>query len=361
MVRFLAPLLALLLLAALPVRAATGLDGARAGSQGARQKLSEIRSRQMAMRMELNGVAGQIEALKSQGKRGAELDEALRRSQALSGSLAEAAQELSRAEADAEREHLTLMTALGTELERVQAQAERSQNREERARLIAQLRALRAERDQVRALLPAAKLPPLTASGSDDPADLMEQADLLRDSEDKLREKLKALETRVAELRAERELDRRMNDFLGDQAMFDDHDRRLRRTTQRELTRGTHPPLAGAPASSDAAASGPEAGTNMGSGDPFNEPPSNESAGPITRDNSTGSGGGSTGLTSQGNITQIARGADSRPQLGSVDARMLQGATARDIETLEAELKKLRKLADDLNQRANQLEQRAKE
>ncbi len=347
-------LLALLLFAGSPVRAEAGLEGARAGSQAARQKLSEIRGRQMSMRMELNHVAGQIEALKAQDKRGAELDAALRKSQALSGSLAEAAQELSRAEAEAERDHLALLGALTEELERVRIRAERSQSRDERAELIARLRALRAERDQVRALLPAAKLPPLTASGSDDPADLMEQADLLRDSEDKLREKVKALETRVAELRQERELDRRMSDFLGDQAMFDDHDRRLRRTTQRELTRGTHPPLETVSVG-EPAASPPEG--SAGSGGSFNDPPSRDMEQPPAGGNS----GGSKGLTPQGNVTQIARGADSRPQVGAVDARMLQGATARDIEALEAELKKLRRLAEDLNQRAQQLEKRAKE
>jgi hypothetical protein len=342
----LACLLVVFLLAAGPAQAATALEQARLGSSSARQKVNDIRARQMALRAELNQVAGRIEALKTQQKRGADLDAALRQSQALSGSLAEAAQELSRALADAEREHLSLLSALTAELDRAREQVENTQSREARAGLLARMRALRQEREQVRALLPAAKVPALEARGSDDPEDLLEQADMLRDSEDKLRQKMRALETRVAELRQERELDRRMSDFLGDEAMFDDHDRRLRRTSQRELTRGTHPPLsAGQSESADFSAA----------------PPGDSAASAPAAPGESRADPGQTGVTSQGNITYVARGADSRPHVGGMDARMLEGATTRDIESLEAELAKLKKLARDLNERAQRLENRARE
>ena len=91
------------------------------------------------------------------------------------------------------------------------------------------MRALRAERDAVRAALPAAQVPALLpAPSSDDPEELLEQADALRDAGDKVKQRLAALESRIAEAREERDLDRRMGDFLGEGAMFDEQDRRLR-------------------------------------------------------------------------------------------------------------------------------------
>src|SRR5258706_516234 len=82
--------------------------------------------------------------------------------------------------------------------------------------LLARMRALRKERDQVRAQLPAARLPQVKAEASDDPADLLEQADALRDTQDKVASRLKALERRIVEVKRERELDRRMGEFLGE-------------------------------------------------------------------------------------------------------------------------------------------------
>src|SRR5438132_790421 len=77
---------------------------------------------------------------------------------------------------------------------------DRQTDRAARTRLIGQMRGLRAEREQVRAALPAAKLPALEAvRPSDDPEDLLEQADLLKDNEDKVRKQLQTLEQRIAE------------------------------------------------------------------------------------------------------------------------------------------------------------------
>ncbi len=352
MFRLPALLLAFGLLAVLPAEAATELDGARAASRAARQAVGEVRGKQLAMRAELNQVATQIEALKSQGKRGAELEAALRRSQELSGALAEAAQQMSRAEVGAEQQHLSLLTALSGELGRVQVLLERSEDRAERARLIQKMRALRQEREQVRALLPAAKVPALQSSGSDDPEDLLEQADMLRDSEDKLRERMKLLQARVQELRAERDLDRRMSDFQRDESIFDDHQGgRLSVVRKRELSRATHPPLFGGP-QADTESAAPTAGVGNASEQP-----------PDRFHGSTGekSVGGESGLTHQSTITQIAQGTDMRPHLGGLDRRSLERLGTRDIDKLEAELQKLEKLAAELDQRADTLEQRARE
>ena len=353
MLRPLALLLAVSLLAVYPAEAAPALEQARAASRSARQQVGEVRGRQMGMRTELNQVAAQIEALKAQQKRGADLESALRRSQELSGALAEAAQQLSRAEADAEQQHLSLLAALGAELDRVHAQLERSEDRAQRAQLIARMRSLRQEREQVRALLPAAKVPALESSGSDDPEDLLEQADMLRDSEDKLRERMRLLQERVKELRAERELDRRMSDFQRDESIFDDHQGgRLSVVKRRELSRATHPPLFGGPENAaDVEASAPSSGFGNAS-----EPAPDRTQSPPGSDT-----GGASGLTHQGTITQIAQGADMRPHLGGMDRRGLERLGTRDIEKLEAEQQKLGKLAEELDQRANKLEERARE
>ena len=73
---------------------------------------------------------------------------------------------------------------------------------------VAKMRSVRQERDQVRSMLPAAKVPALEAlRPSDDPEDLLEQADLLKDNEDKVRRQLQGLEKRIAEAKEERDLD----------------------------------------------------------------------------------------------------------------------------------------------------------
>ena len=82
-------------------------------------------------------------------------------------------------------------------------------------------------------LLPGISVPgPLSRNrhspGTESPGDLM------RDREDQVRKQLKQLEVRIAERKDERDLDRRVNQFLGEESFFDDSDRRLR--VRREVT-----------------------------------------------------------------------------------------------------------------------------
>jgi phage shock protein A len=345
----LAGLMLILVVGAAPAHAASGLDSARQEAKAARERVNEIRAQQMALRSELNQVAARIEALKERKRgallKGGELESSLRRSQHLSGLLTDAAQRLSSAEADLERNNLALLATLSSELEALRNRWERTPDRQERAALLQSMREIRAESEQVRAALPAARVPALEVRGSDDPEDLMEQADALRDSEDKVRQQMKSLQARIAEIRRERELDRRMSDFLGEERLFDEQDRRLRSATGSGSgslrTSGGTPP-----ASSDTAApestftSGP-----TGGGPSLMETPTPVSSTPTA----TG------GPTTPGTIPE------SRPLVGGADPLTRNGVDSRELSALEAKLKNLESLAQQLNARASAIEARARE
>lgn len=343
------------LLAASPAWSASAVDAARQTASAARAKVNELRSQQLSMRMELNRVATRIETLKANQKGallpGSELETSLRRSQELSSLLTSAAQSLSSAEAELEKHNLLLLDALNRELDGLRAQWDRLTDRGARQAVVQKMRSLRQERDQVRAMLPAAKVPALGNAHSDDPEDLLEQADALRDTEDKVRQKMKALQSRITELREEQELDRRMSDFMGDESMFDEQDRRLRRERTKDMAQARQPPLFGAPAEDAAAA--PEAGAG---GEFTGSPPQSEPTRDTTAEPTTGT------TSSPVLITQIARGVDARPQVsGSVDALLLEGGEGQTLEALEAQLKKLGELAKKLDARAEDMEKRANE
>jgi len=219
-----AALLCLTLLAS-QAWSATGVEAMRANSAGLRSQVSQLRGEQLSKRNELSTLSGRIEALKSQSKGallpGSELDQSLKRSQELSGTLTDLAQRLSTREAELESANLALLDGLSAELTRLRGEFDRQTDRAARKTLIDQMRRLRAERESVRAALPAAKLPTLdTLKQTDDPEELLEQADLLRDNEEKVRRELKALDARITQRRDEVELDRRVQRFMGEESML---------------------------------------------------------------------------------------------------------------------------------------------
>jgi hypothetical protein len=340
-------LLATLLLA-LPAEAATALDAARQQATSARARTQEVRTRQSGLRLELNRLAGKIEGLKAKGSLvgGGELQASLRRSQEVSGLLAEAARELSAAEQDAEREHLALLEAVSAELRALRQSFDRAKSRPERVAITTRMASLRRERDQVRAALPAAKVPALTDRGSEDPTELLEQADALRDAEDKVRGKVQALRGRIAELREERELDRRMDEFMGEEALFDDQDRRIRLRREERVTLKTEPqsPFTGAAETADQ-------GMTVGT---FSDPaPAERTSAPPPDSEPT-----PTARTTE--ISSVAEGVDHRPQLGG-PGRNRSSARGGELGALERELAELETMASQLNRRAQGLEQRARE
>lgn len=368
----------LLLLSALlwvSVASAAGLDTLRSSAKAARESSNQIRSEQMQKRQELNQVSARIEALKSQSKGkllpGGELDVALKRSQELSGALSNLAQSASQQEQVLESANLSLLKALSDELSALRAEFDRQTDRGARSQTLARMKAVRAEREQVRAQIPASKVPALSAlepSVSDDPEELLEQADRIRDDEDKVRKELKALEARIAEAKAERELDAHVRQFLGDESLFDDQDRRLR-VRKETFQPGTNSPQAAFEADTASKTAGQPnargtegatAGSPQGAGSNFNSNPSSDS---FNAPGAPGSGAGGpppgSGPNSTGSSpsTRVTSGSDARPLVGSGYAR--GGGDDDDLEELEVQRRKLSGLAEQLKSKAKELDQKA--
>ncbi len=319
-------------------RAATGVDAARTAAQARRQELNSLRSRQMELRRQLGELGGRIDALKSRSKAatllGGELQTALQQSQSLSAQLTGLAQQVSSTEAAAHQDDLGLLEALSAQLTSLRSELDRSRERDARRRLLADLRKLRAEREQLRARLPAASLPGLPSSGpatgsEDDPEDLLEQADATRDSEDKVRRELKSLEGRIVEAREERELDRRMTEFLGDEALLDEGDRRLRAKTEVLST-----------------ASAPDKSLAATPGEPSAGPPQDRAPSPAP---------------ASVEVTRVPSSSADLGSLGSSGLRAPGAAASGDLATLESQQARLRSLAEQLKQRADALEARARQ
>lgn len=313
-----------LLIVEVAAQAATPIDAARAEVARTGTQARELKTRQGTLKQELDQLGARIEALKAQQRgsllTGGELESSLRTSQELSAQLTELASQIQFSEEHAGQASLALMSALSDELNRLRAQWEQAPSSDERRQLLTQLRPLRAERDRLRAALPAAGLPTLSPATSDDPEDLLEQADALRDSEDKVRKRLSALQARISEAREERELDRRMNEFAGQASLFDEDDRRLR------LGQDPHATVFGSREVVADMASGPMAGPSAPTATGTRTGTSNEARAP----DGMGRGG-------------IAAG------------------PAEELAQLEAERAQLQKLAEQLKAKAQELEAKARE
>lgn len=338
--------------------ASSDVETARKEAAAARARVNDVRSQQMALRSELNQVAAQIEALKARKRgallKGGELDASLRRSQEISDRLTEVARELASAEADLQSDNLALSDVLSRELESLRARWDQTRDRTARGELLARMRALRAERAQVYAMLPSGVTPILDVRGSDDPEDLLQQADALRDAEDKLRQQIKALEGRIVEVRREREMERRMRDFLGEEALFEEQDRRLRRSTSSGSFFENSRVSAGAPQ-----APGPATPVS---------PTSADSASPGAATGSTATPGTTISTPPPPPATAPAQTAASEFSTQRSDGRTLLGTGAlveerdlRELPALEARLKQLQSLAKQIDQRADAIEARARD
>ena len=308
---------------------AAGAAEARLEVQRAREAAQGSRWQQAQLRGELNEVAGRIQELKAQQRGrllpGGELSEQLRRSQELSSALTEVEAALARAEGEVQQRSGALVDALDGELDSVRAAFDGA-GREERRALLGRMRALRLERDQARAQLPEARLPQVKGEDSDDPADLLEQADALRDTQDKVAVRLKALGRRIAELERERELDRRMGEFLGDEQAFDERDRRLVGNGVAGLQADAREPMGPLGPVTISTASLPE-----------------------TKDPGSPPGGAARGGPARDGQPQVGMGA-TLPEGGDEDL----AAVLKQRQELEA-------LSRDLGARAGELERRARE
>jgi len=200
-----------------------------------RDQLTQLRNRQLELRTELNALGDQIQAQKARQRApmpGDPLLVLLERSQVLSTELTRLAGQISVAEESSQKAQQGVVELLGARLEALRKQLEASSDRQARGELISRMRGLRAERERYAAALPRlAGVPSPSSASGDDPEDLLEQADALRDSKDKVQRRLTAVQRRLGELRAEAELEQRMNEFLGEDSLFDESDRQLGRSS----------------------------------------------------------------------------------------------------------------------------------
>lgn len=355
---------------ALPALAAGPLDALRAESRGLRDQVSAVKGQQLSGRNELSKLSERITTLKAESKGkllpGGELDAALKHSQELSTSLSELAQQMASRETALENANLALLDGLSAELNRVRADFDRQTDRQVRKGLIDQMRKLRAERDALRQTLPAARIPNLdTVKPSDDPEELLEQADLLRDNEEKLRKELKSLEARISERREEAELDKRVQRFMGEESMFDDTDRRLR--VQRTITTPGTAPIQttnGVGGTQNQEAAPPPAATQSdttaGTGGPAAPPVAAGALGAFGAAPSTERNTADTNFQQAGGLDssgiRVTNASDARVQVGGT--RQIAGGDD-DLNDLEVERQRLQGLAGQLKKKADELQKRA--
>ncbi|MFT3710728.1 MAG: TetR family transcriptional regulator [Archangium sp.] len=360
---------------ALPALGAGPLDALRAESRGLREQVTALRAKQLEGRNELSTLSARIQTLKEESKGkllpGGELDSALKRSQELSGVLSELSQQVGSRETALETANLGLLDALSSELSRLRTEFDRQTNRDVRKQLIDSMRKLRAEREALRQTLPATRLPALdNVKPSDDPEELLEQADLLRDNEEKLRRELKSLEARIAERRDEAELDKRVQRFMGEESMFDDGDRRLR--VQRTVTTPSTAPTKDSTGVANNPNPNQEFGgaapaqstfdTTVGTGGAAPPPGAGPFAPAALAD--TRSGGAQPEGTSfrngldSSNI-RVTNGSDARVQVGNGQRPIAGGDD--DLKDLEVERARLQGLAAQLKKKADELAKRAAE
>lgn len=340
--------------------ALTTLEAQRSVAAQERASVEALRQRSAAVKLELDELGAKIAAQKAQRSnavlRSGTLDADLRRSQELSGALNGLSLELARAEANAARAEAALLETLNAEIRAAQEAAVRAAP-EQRRPLFDRVRSLRAEREALRPRLPAAgaAVGSVTAS-SEDPEDLLEQADALRDSDDKVRQRLRAVQARLRDAREERALDERMSSFLSDESLFDEQDRRLRVVNDGSGLRAANSGGGGDFGSAEAVRAG-DAATGAGNA-PAPAPPAEGGTG-------TGSpppppGDVTSPPSAPGGLTAAAPPAVGESGKTIVGGRSVPLSADEELRALEAEQQKLEALSKDLARQAAQLENRAR-
>jgi hypothetical protein len=189
---------------------------ARAQVQRARDNALALRQHQTQLRAELNEVAGRIQELKAQQRGrlipGGELSGLLRRSQELSGSLTEVESSLARADGEVQEKSGALAVALGQEMDAARAAFDRARRGERRTLLEQVTGAAQSGTSPGPARRAAAQVK--AGPSGDGPA---EQTDALRDTQDKVTSRLKALGGASREVKREKAQPMRMGEFLGDE------------------------------------------------------------------------------------------------------------------------------------------------
>ncbi|MBS2027913.1 MAG: hypothetical protein JST54_08430 [Deltaproteobacteria bacterium] len=204
----------------------TPLPAARDGYVQAQGSVQKAHAQVADQQAQLDALSAEIAKAKAAGQPAlfgsGELEHKLAQSQALSDQLAQSrAAEAARAqELEAAREKL--YQALSSEIAARQGNGEASN--------VAALQKLESERAQVAPKAAQAVAAPKFTTPSDDPRELRERADALRDQADKLAKQQQALDDRIQAARDQQQLERHLRRLSGDDALFDESDRRVRVT-----------------------------------------------------------------------------------------------------------------------------------
>ena len=180
--------------------------------------------------------------------------------------------------------------------------------------------------------IPAEALRP---APSDDAQRLREKADLLRDREDQLRKRLAEVDGRIRTLGRERALERRVSEFVREQDLFDEDDRRVAASRSELSASNGTPPTNGASvaAAPSNAAMNPQGGGNSGGAGGAAGPGGSQQGGGGSLGGvgpQTNSAGGSLGAASSRETVVAARPEELRmddPAAGDDDS--LEGLRAR--------------------------------
>ncbi len=196
----------------------------------------EVQTQRDAMARRHEQMASEIKRLKSSSDSGDllpdfRLQKLLRRSQELSASLTLLNRELE-ALKQSRNDRLEQLVLAYDKLVEQTARQVRSVEGQRRIDLLGVLASARKEREAVRRLLmPGAQAPRAMDAdwllASEDPEELSERADAVRDEQDRLRRDLARLDRRIAELKSDRRLDQEMHDFITDQEIFNEGSRIL--------------------------------------------------------------------------------------------------------------------------------------
>jgi predicted nucleic acid-binding Zn-ribbon protein len=248
----------------------------------------------------------------------------------------------------------------------------------ERAQVVEQLNALKAERRRY-----AAPMPPLPdhrrvmealemASTLDEahPAELLAAADELEDTEEQVRRRLAAIEERLAELQQARRLSRRASSFAREESFFEEGDRsRVIARYERVTRAGAEGPVVEGGAS---APSSPTRGSDDGSFEAAPAPPGAEFDGaPAVGDSSAGGGDfdnaarGPEPIPHSPNFEDrrqtVVHGTDVDPSKAVGSVHFSDGNLDRNIRQLEEERRRLERQATELRRKADGLRKSARD
>lgn len=347
------------------------LDAARAQVVRLDGERAKVHTERATLERRLDALAAEIARLKAHRDASAPLftdpalDKRLKASQALSTRI----DALGRTERGLENELRTaarrLLAAYDAALAGARKAAEAAHGDAAKKAALERLSTLDRQRREVAAGLarlspdqaPADPTLPTTRTKSDDPEDLRAQADLLRDTRDRLARRLTDLRQRAHDLERQRDLENEMHGFMSETRLFDEGDRTATRVstsgdrTQNAGAKTSTPTTGGADSFGGGQTGGTAPGPGTGGGGATNNPgPTNPASGGLSP-SAADSPSGDTYFRFDREPTR-AEASGTLDDTGAPD-------DAASLDQIEARMKRLEALIHRLDARARHLDTRA--